>query len=183
MEQIGASSCHRILKNEDCTPELLIHRYTDALVRFAYGYVRDSAAAEDAAADAIATLLFKRKRFDSEPQLRAYLYKVTRSRCVDELRRRGRSDTLEDLEHILVSEDVADIAQRRMQNAAVYVCMQQLPDAFREVLQLHYFDDFDLPQVAKIMKKDMKQVYNLHARAKIALRKLLEQEGIHHENF
>lgn len=180
MEQSGTDS---YLQHEVFTPEQLIRRYCDALVRFAYGFVRDSAAAEDAAADAIATLVFHKKRFADESRLRAYLYKVTRNRCIDYLRRHSRSTDPEDLESVLISEDIADLAQRKMRNASVYVCMQQLPDPYREVLQLQYFDGFGTEQTARIMGKTTKQVYNLHARAKVALRNLLEKEGITHEDL
>ena len=44
---IGASSYRRYLANNPETLEMLVHSYSDALVRYAYSYVGDAAAAED----------------------------------------------------------------------------------------------------------------------------------------
>ena len=183
MKETGASSCHRFLHGEGQTLERLIRTYSDSLVRFAYSYVKDSAVAEDMAEDAFATLFFKGRRFDSENQLRAYLYKVTRNRCIDHLRRHRGEVPLADVENVLHSPDAETMAFRKERDEILYVCMQALPQQYREVLQLTYFDGFSLQQTASLMRKTMKQVYNLHDRAKTALRELLQKEGISHEDI
>ena len=43
---IGASSYRRYLANNPETLEMLVHSYSDALVRYAYSYVGDAGAAE-----------------------------------------------------------------------------------------------------------------------------------------
>ena len=66
---------------------------------------------------------------------------------------------------------------------ALYRCMQALPENYRQVLQLSFFDGFAIGDICGIMKKSAKQVYNLLARAKVALKELLEKEGITHEDI
>jgi RNA polymerase sigma-70 factor (ECF subfamily) len=56
--------------------------------------------------------------------------------------------------------------------------MQKLPEDYRVALYLSYFEGFSLGAAGRIMGKTEKQMYNIHARAKIALRKLLEKEGV-----
>jgi len=51
------------------------------------------------------------------------------------------------------------------------------------VLQLSFFDGFSIQQICVITRKTSKQVYNLLARAKVALKQLLEKEGITHEDI
>ena len=58
-----------------------------------------------------------------------------------------------------------------------------LPEQYREVLQLAYFDGFSPSEISGVMRKTSKQVYNLLARAKTALKELLEKEGITHEDL
>lgn len=183
MSESGESSCRRIQKDDWVTLDALLRTYSDRLVRFAYSYVNDSAVAEDLAEDAFATLIFKGGRFDSENQLRSYLYKVTRNRCIDYLRRHRHEVPLADVENVLHSENAEQTVFRKQRDETLYVCMQALPRQYREVLQLCYFDGFSLQQAAAILKKTMKQVYNLHDRAKTALRELLIKEGISHEDL
>lgn len=179
----GSDYYRRYLQGDVRALEDLVRDCSDALVRYAYCYVGDSAAAEDVAADALATVLLGAKRFDDEGHFRAYLYKTARSRAIDYLRRHSREVPLCDVENVLQSADAEWEAQRKMQNASVYVCMQKLPEQYREVLQLIYFDTFTLEQAAAILKKSRKQVYNLHTRAKLALKEQLEKEGISRENL
>ena len=70
--------------------ESLVARHSDALVRFAYSYTGDEAAAEDVAADAFAVLVFKRRPFAEGARFRTYLYKIARNKALDLLRRNRR---------------------------------------------------------------------------------------------
>ena len=182
MTDSGASSYHLNLK-EPGALEYWVHTCAEPLVRYAYCIVGSSAAAEDAMEDAFATLLVKGTAFRTPQQLRAWLYKVTRNNAVDYLRRHKRETPLCDVENVLCSSDPESDLILRQRNQSIYVCMQRLPVQYRQVLGLTYFDGFALSQVCSIMGKSKKQVYNLLNRAKVALKELLIQEGITHEEF
>ena len=49
---------------------------------------------------------------------------------------------------------------------------------YKDVLCLTYFDGFSVKEVCAVMQKTAKQVYNLLARAKLTLRKFLDEVGI-----
>ena len=68
-------------------------------------------------------------------------------------------------------------------NRTIYQCMQRLPLQYRQVLQLAYFEAFAPQQIARLLGRTNKQVYNLLARAKASLKELLEKEGISHEDL
>lgn len=183
MSEFGESSYRRFLRGDRQALEELIRTYSDRLVRFAYSYVKDSAAAEDVAEECFAVLFMKKKHFTREEQLRAYLYRTARSRAIDHLRRHKREVPLSDVENVLYSPDVQSPVFQKLRDETIYVCMQALPVQYREVLQLIYFDEFSTGQVCKLLGKTEKQVYNLHNRAKTALKRLLEKEGITSEDF
>jgi RNA polymerase sigma-70 factor (ECF subfamily) len=183
MPRIGASSYRRYLANNPETLELLVHAYSDALVRYAYSYVGNAAAAEDIMEDAFALYIAKKIEFDSKEQIRCWLYKTARSRAIDYLRRHRREVSLEGLEQVLSTPDPYVDAARRERNAALYRNLQKLPQQYRVVLQLHYIEDFKVEQICEIMKKSPKQVYNLLSRARASLKELLIKEGITYEEL
>lgn len=183
MTDFGASSYRRYLANNTETLEMLVHAYSDALVRYAYTYVGSAAAAEDIMEDAFATYLAKNVEFDSKEQIRCWLYKTVRSRAVDYLRRHRREISLEDLETILHTPDLTVELIKREQNAILYRSLQSLPRQYRAVLQLHYIDEFSIPQICTILGKTKKQVYNLLSRAKVSMKELLTKEGITSEDL
>jgi RNA polymerase sigma-70 factor (ECF subfamily) len=182
MADSGVSSYRLNLKDPGVL-EYWVETYSEPLVRYAYSIVRSSAAAEDAMEDAFAALLIKKHHFSSPQQLRTWLYKTTHNKAVDYLRSHKREVPLEDVENVLASADPASHVALQERNRTIYLCMQRLPQQYREVLILTYFESFSITDVCAVMRKSKKQVYNLLARAKIALKELLIQEGITHEEL
>lgn len=183
MTGIGASSYHRDPDNGALNLESLVYTYSDALVRYAYCYVGSADVAEEVTEDAFAALFVKNKRFDTAEQARAWLYKAVRSRAVDYLRLHRRHVPLEDMQGVLSVYGPLEDMLRKERNDAIYRSMQSLPRQYRAVLQLQYFEGFEITQIAKILGKTKKQVYNLLARAKAALKELLIKEGMSSEDL
>ena len=183
MAENGASSYRRFLQGEEEALSEFVRIYSDALVRFAYTFVHDSAAAEDIAAEAVAVFYMKAKKFPDEAHLRAYLYKIARHKAIDYLRRNKNLVPLEDLENILSTESPEEDLFRRERDLVLYRCMGKLPQQYALVLQLSYLEDLPVKQVCTVMGLGSKQVYNLLSRAKTSLRNLLEKEGITREDL
>lgn len=168
---------------EPHTVEAWLHTYGPGLIRYAYSITNSSAAAEDAMEDAFAALLVKDGKFHDEQQLRSWLYKTTRNKAVDFLRRHRREQPLEDVENVIGTETMEQGALLQERNRRLYLCLQELPLQYREVLELTYLEGFPIEAVCAILRKTKKQVYNLLARAKVSLREKLIQEGITHEDI
>ena len=183
MAEIGVSSYRRLTQGDQTALDQILIAYSDALVRFAYSLVHNYHASEDIAAESIAILLSKNRKFRDEGHMRAYLYKIARNKAMDHLRHHRHLVPLEDVEMVLGSGDPESDAVLRRRDETIYRCMQALPEQYRQVLQLSYFDDFPVAEICAILKKSQKQVYNLLARARIALKELLEKEGITHEDI
>ena len=183
MKEHGVSSYRRFLRGETDGLEKLIVTYSDELVRFAFGYVKSEAAAEDVVSDVFAKLFMKHWQFTDDDQLRAFLYKMTRNRAIDYLRRHRRELPLEDVEGALSVPDAEEKILKKERDEALHRCLAQLPRQYREVLVLTWFEEFSNEQVASILGKSAKQVYNLRSRAKETLKKMLEKEGITREDL
>lgn len=183
MSDKGLEEYRRYLDGDESALEALVRIYSDPLIRFAYCYVQDAAAAEDVMEDTIVALIMKRKRLDSGDKLHGYLYKIARNKSIDYLRRHSKDVPLEDVCNVLTSGDVESDHFRRARNERIYVCMQSLPEQYREILHLCYFEGFSLPQIGQVLRRSMKQIYNLHARAKNAMKELLIKEGISYEEL
>ena len=173
----GASSYHRFLNGDEKAFEEIVMLYSDSLVCFAYCFVHDSETAEDIAADTFAALLVKRRRFAPKALFKTYLYRIARNKCMDYLRKARKFCPLNDAETLLSSDSEREFF-RRERDRKLYLCMQNLPAQYRDVLYLVYIDGFSVPEVCTIMGKNAKQVYNLLARAKAELKKLLINEGL-----
>ena len=163
--------------------EQIVRTYSEPLIRYAYSMLGSFAAAEDAMEDAIAALLVKGGAFRSEEHLRGWLYRTTRNKSIDYLRRHKREVPLEDVENVLHTWDAEQNVFLRQRNQSIYRCMQTLPEQYREVLVLAYFEGFDVERICAIQRKSAKQVYNLLSRARTSLKEKLREEGISCEDL
>ena len=168
----------KYLDGDTSALQQLVERYSDGLVRFAYCFVASSSVAEDVMEDTFAAVIATKRRFSPKATFKTYLYKIARNKCIDYIRFHRKFVPLCDLENVLVFDDAETDVEKREEKRVLYGCLQQLPIEYRDVLQLAYLEGFDVQEICTIMRKNMKQVYNLLARAKQRLRILLEKEGI-----
>ena len=79
----------RIRSGDVAAFEALFAVYYEPLVRFAFGYLKGRAPAEDLVQDIFLSLWEQRSRWDVRDAVHTYLYKMTRNRSLNWLRRQG----------------------------------------------------------------------------------------------
>ena len=181
MNDSGTILYRRFLAGDVKALEELVRIYSDALVRFAFSYVHDFQTAEDIMADTFASLMIKRKNFREIAQFKTYLYKIARNKAIDYLRAQKRF--LPITERSAHSPSAEEDLLRREREEQLYAHIQDLAPQYAEVLQLHYFEEFSVKEMCKILHKSTKQVYNLLSRAKLTLKENFCKEGISHEDL
>lgn len=177
----GAGSYRRYLDGDEAAFEEIVKEYFDSLVWFLDSYVHDLSAAEDIAIDAFTDLVVHRHRYNFKVTLKTYLFMIGRSRALNYVKRQGKlrftdlsevendiADTLPLEQAILMDED----------KKALYRALDSLSPEQKEVVILVYFQDLSCQEAAGVLKKNVKQVYNLLYRAKEALRTVLLKEGV-----
>ena len=183
MTGFGESSYRRNPAADPQELERLVRTYADLLVRYAFTIVGSSAAAEDVMEDTFAYLIAKGGNFPDEGSIRAWLYKVAHSKAINYLRKHKREVPLQDVEQVLYGGSLERDLIRQERNEVLYLCMQKLPDKYRQVLQLKYLDGFTQAQICAITGLSVKQVYNCLHRGRVALKELLRKEGITYEDI
>ena len=102
---------------------------------------------------------------------RAFIVTIVRRKAIDILRKRQRQETLEFDEDAYVPVSTA-------YKGALRFAIDSLPEKQREILYLHYFVGYSVKEIAEILETKSPAVYKLMERAKAALRKILEEEGL-----
>ena len=165
---------HAFIFGDQKATETLIAQYADKLIRFAYLYTHDSAAAEDIVEDSFAVILAKEKIFEHNTEFKAYLYRTVRNKSIDYYRKNRKKVPIEDMEEILHTPSFEWIIERNEQFRSLYEGMAKLPAQYANVLDLAYFDNIPVEEICAITGKGKKQIYNLLARAKASLKTLLK---------
>ncbi len=177
-EENGVAVYRLFLEGNNAAAEELVRMYSDAMIRFAYCYVHDAQTAEDITEDAFVALFVRRRRFSDDDNFRAYLYKTVRNKSLDYIRSNKRFTSLFAAETLPAGDNAETEVLKRERDRALYDCLRSIPKQYGEVLYLSYIEGYKAEEVCKIVKKSKKQVYNLLARGKVALKDELEKEGV-----
>lgn len=162
----------------------IIEKHKDSLIFFIMRYVGSFHEAEDIAENTFFKLAVKKPKLKKGYAFSTLLYTVARNEALSALRRKKkiRFESIDEAECEAEEINIEDICLTEERKRAVHGAIEKLPDAYREVIHLSFFEGLKNSEIAKVTKKSHKQVENLLYRAKISLRKELEKEGFDYEN-
>lgn len=104
--------------------------------------------------------------FDSEEHEKAWLIRVTINQCKDVLKSffRRNAVSLDGLLHVAIKQEPQD--------TQTLEAVLSLPQKYRNVIYLHYYEGYAVTEIADIMHKPVNTVYTMLSRA----RKLLKEK-------
>lgn len=155
----------------------LFRRYAPRLLRA----VRMSAISDDDARDLLQQTFLQlhraRNDFQRGRRLRPWIYTIALNLKRDLLRRRGRRVEIalepEQFERPATQNDALE---RRAEAQQLRAALQQLPDAQREVIELHWFAELPFSEIAQSVGAGLSTVKVRAHRGYKRLRALLEQQ-------
>lgn len=150
--------------------ERALHLYGDYCLRIAYTYTKNLQEAEEIVQDVF--YQFNEEKFRGESSIKTYLVKMTVNKSHDYLRKFSRRSRIL-FERFLPNEKqkivTYDNYQIEMSNISQQVL--ELPVNYREVIILHYYDDYKFVEIAKVLGISLNTVKTRHFRAKQLLKK------------
>lgn len=153
-------------------PDYLVDKYLSDLIRLALVYVKNMDDAEDIAQQVFLTYLHKRPIFTDETHAKNWLLKVTANTSKNHLRSRKYTVNYDELAGILSTEDV-DYGHTEGEQAVLNAVLQLKP-AYREVIHLYFWEDYNTREISEILSIPHATVRTRLARAKDALEKQLK---------
>ena len=143
-------------------------RHGQRIMHLAWTYLHNRADAEDVLQETMIRYIRSQKTFRDEEHEKAWLLQVTANLCKNILRSRAHEggEIPENLEGKGIPEEAI----------AVYEAVQSLPEKYREVVHLFYYEDASVAEIAAILGKKESTVRSLLKRARKLLEKLLNDE-------
>lgn len=147
---------------------MAIERYADTVRRLCVVYLKNNADTEDVFQNVFFKYYLSSKNFESNEHEKAWFIRVTINACKDWLKSffRRRTESI---------EEIAELPYESPQeNKEVLEAVLSLPQKYRDVVYLHYFEGYTAPQISKILRKNVNTIYTLLTRSKALLRDKLE---------
>ncbi len=180
----GEKSYRRFLSGDWEGLREIIDEYYDSLVAYLNRYLRNLDDAEDMAEETILMLTTRRPTFRGEASFKTWLYGIGRNQTCAYLRENHRTVVVspEDLNETAATQESAmDGLVREENQKLVRTAMERLPEEYRQILALRYYDEWSVSEIATAFGKSRHSVNGTLRRAKKALKQELKQEGFDHE--
>lgn len=147
-----------------------IERYADTVRRICMLHLKNRADTEDIFQTVFLKYLLHTAPFADDEHEKAWLIRVTINACRDLLRSFFRSRTVP-LD--AVAEQAAELPPDHRE---VLDAVLSLPQKYKDVVYLHYYEGYTAPEIGRILGKNVNTVYTLLNRAKQQLREKLGGE-------
>ena len=158
----------------------LYSRHHIRIYRFALRFLNDEAAAEDTVSEVFIDVWRQAERFEGRSQVTTWLLAIARNKALSLLRRRS-SEELDDevAEFIEDPSDNPEVAMLKSQRASVLQdCLTQLSPAHREIVDLVYYHEKSVEEVAEIIAVPANTVKTRMFYARKRIGELMAAKGI-----
>jgi RNA polymerase sigma-70 factor (ECF subfamily) len=170
----------RIATGDRLAMQVLFARHHVRVYRFVLRLVRDESVAEDLISEVFLDVWRRAGRFEGRSQVSTWLLAIARFKALSALRR--RSDEELDDETAEAIEDTSDDPEvaldKKDKSAAIRKCLQKLSAEHREIIDLVYYHEKSVEEVAKIVGIPENTVKTRMFYARKRLAELLKAAGI-----
>lgn len=156
----------------------VMQKYGNDVLRTAYYYVKDYQAAEDIFQEVFLKAYKSFSDFQGKSSEKTWLISITINTCKDFLKSSYRQRVvpmLDFMEDTIHTDDNLDRIDREEERQIVRNALMSLPDPYREILILVYFQEFSVKEAAEIMKIKENTAKSHLKRGREKLKKILER--------
>ncbi|MFI3284158.1 MAG: RNA polymerase sigma factor [Erysipelotrichaceae bacterium] len=145
-----------------------IEKYADTVKRICVVYLKNSSDTEDIFQNVFLKYMRNSAHFQSEEHKKAFFIRITINECKDLLKSFFRKNTVS-------IDEVGEIVAPSYfdENAYVRQAVLKLPENYRVVIYLHYFEGYSAVEIGKMLTKNVNTVYTLMARGREMLKESL----------
>jgi RNA polymerase sigma-70 factor (ECF subfamily) len=169
------------LRGDQLAFSALMARYTGAVYNLAYRMLGDAQDAEDASQEIFLRAYTHLASFDRARKFSTWLLSIGSNHCIDRLRRQRMAwMTLDDVAYAVPSEargpeEQAEASETR---DAVQRALLRIPEHYRQVLVLRYWNDFSYDEIGQATGLTEATIKTRLHRARHMLAEALAAEGI-----
>lgn len=143
----------------------IIKKYIDMVYRLALARTRNKSHADDVVQEVFLRYISKERRFESDEHIKAWLIRVTINCSSNVFSNSGFSKTAP------LTEDIPFDSPEKSE---VYYAVLELPQKYRTVIHLFYYEDMQISEIAEITGSKISTVKSQLHRGREMLREKLK---------
>jgi RNA polymerase sigma-70 factor (ECF subfamily) len=160
--------------------QTLYGRHHVKVFRFLLRFIRDEALAEDLVSEVFFDVWRQSDRFERRSQVSTWLMAIARNKALSTLRKRASEQLDEEVAEFI--EDPSDspeiMMQKQERSEILRKCLEQLSPAHREIIDLVYYHEKSIEEVAEIIAVPTNTVKTRMFYARKRIGELMAARGI-----
>ena len=137
---------------EEITDHLI--KFKDSHYRLAYSYTKNPDDALDIVQESIYKAFSSMDSLKNISYIKTWFYRILVNTAIDFLRKRKRLVVVDD--EVLVSLDAGKMDN--YENIDLRLALENLPDNYRSIIILRYFEDLKLEEIAEVLNENVNTV-------------------------
>jgi len=170
----------RIANGDRLAMQVLYARYHVRVFRFVARLVRNETTAEDLISEVFLDVWRQAGRFEGRSTVSTWMLAIARFKAISALRRRSDEELDEETAGAIEdsSDDPATALEKKDKSAMIRKCLMGLSAEHREVIDLVYYHEKSVEEVAEIVGIPVNTVKTRMFYARKRLAELLKSEGV-----
>lgn len=148
-----------------------IEQYADTVRRICLVHLKNQADTEDIFQNVFLKYALRSAPFEGPEHEKAWIIRVTVNACKDLLRSFFHSRT------VPLEEAIQQAAPATTEQREVLLAVLALPEKYRNVIYLHYYEGYSAPEIGALLGKKPNTVYTLLTRGRQMLKTALGGEA------
>lgn len=148
--------------------EYYLNEYGDSMLRMAYSYLHNYSDSEEIIQDAIIKILSSSASFENKAHEKSYLLTIVANLS----KNRIKYNKLREVDEL--SEEL--VAGEENELSFVWDAVKGLPEKYREVIHLFYYEGYSTAEIADIIGANENTVRSNLSRARLQLKNILKEE-------
>ncbi len=150
--------------------QVLFEKYRDNLYAVAFNVCKNPEDAEDVVQDTFIQYYSLKKEFDSEQHIRAWLIRVAVNKAKNKNRSFWRRNKMS------LEDHMETLPFETPESENLFETVMQLPDKYRTVIHLFYYEDYSVHEISEILKLSESNVKVRLSRGRSLLKEKLQEE-------
>lgn len=164
----------------------LVDRHKQRVFNFTYRFLSGNADCEDVAQEVFVKVYFSKESYKPSAKFTTWLYVVTRNTCLQALKKKGNTVSMNEKTQGKQDEIGAVIADDRTETPSDAVlsaekrtkiaeALARLPESQRMVILLRRYDQLSYEEIAEVMSCSVQSVKSLLFRGRVSLKEFLKE--------
>lgn len=149
--------------------EILVEKYQGNLYATAFNLCKNTQDAEDVVQDTFIQYLSQHKDFESEEHVRAWLFRVAINKA------KNKNHTFFKRNALPLEDYTETLTFEQEEDSALFETVMQLPEKYRIVIHLFYYEDYSVKEIADILQVTQSNVKVRLSRGRMTLRNTLKE--------